>query len=179
MLRSASGLAGFLQEHPGMDTESFRQRKHGFEAGTDAPCFEATQQPGADAGRRGDIGQGNPEILANSACDTADARHEVGTRDRASLAVHMPQLFPFLSDVKINRQWAGMADMTADFATIMGMTPVRGLPIRAPVAAGADRLKRLPTVEGEFIERACPVEFTFEGRHAQGYRGDTMCWQGR
>jgi sarcosine oxidase, subunit beta len=28
--------------------------------------------------------------------------------------------------VKINRQWAGMADMTPDFAPIMGLTPVRG-----------------------------------------------------
>jgi sarcosine oxidase subunit beta len=35
-------------------------------------------------------------------------------------------LFPFLSDVKVNRQWAGMADMTPDFAPIMGLTPVRG-----------------------------------------------------
>ena len=35
-------------------------------------------------------------------------------------------LFPFLSTVKINRQWAGMADMTPDFAPIMGTTPVDG-----------------------------------------------------
>ncbi len=35
-------------------------------------------------------------------------------------------LFPFLSGVKINRQWAGMADMTPDFAPIMGTTPVKG-----------------------------------------------------
>ena len=35
-------------------------------------------------------------------------------------------LFPFLSSVKINRQWAGMADMTPDFAPIMGTTPVDG-----------------------------------------------------
>jgi sarcosine oxidase, subunit alpha len=35
-------------------------------------------------------------------------------------------------------------------------------------------LKRLPVVEGELIERACPVEFTFEGRHVCGYRGDTI-----
>ena len=39
----------------------------------------------------------------------------------------MLDLFPFLSDVKVNRQWAGMADMTPDFAPIMGTTPGRGL----------------------------------------------------
>jgi sarcosine oxidase, subunit beta len=43
-----------------------------------------------------------------------------------SLATHMLELFPFLSEVKVNRQWAGMADMTPDFAPIMGLTPVRG-----------------------------------------------------
>ncbi len=34
--------------------------------------------------------------------------------------------FPFLSEVKVNRQWAGLADMTPDFAPIMGVTPVEG-----------------------------------------------------
>ena len=35
-------------------------------------------------------------------------------------------MFPFLSTAKVNRQWAGMADMTPDFAPIMGKTPVEG-----------------------------------------------------
>ena len=38
----------------------------------------------------------------------------------------MLDLFPFLSEVKVNRQWAGMADMTPDFAPIMGLTPCEG-----------------------------------------------------
>ena len=42
------------------------------------------------------------------------------------LAAHMLDLFPFLSDVKVLRQWAGMADMTPDFAPIMGKTAVSG-----------------------------------------------------
>ena len=42
------------------------------------------------------------------------------------LSAHILELFPFLSDVKIVRQWAGMADMTPDFAPIMGKTPVKG-----------------------------------------------------
>ncbi len=43
-----------------------------------------------------------------------------------SLSAHMLDLFPFLSHVKVNRQWAGMADMTPDFAPIMGKTSVEG-----------------------------------------------------
>jgi sarcosine oxidase subunit beta len=42
------------------------------------------------------------------------------------LAAHMLDLFPFLSPVKVVRQWAGMADMTPDFAPIMGKTPIEG-----------------------------------------------------
>jgi sarcosine oxidase subunit beta len=38
----------------------------------------------------------------------------------------MLDMFPFLSNVKVMRQWAGMADMTPDFAPIMGKTPVEG-----------------------------------------------------
>jgi sarcosine oxidase subunit beta len=38
----------------------------------------------------------------------------------------MLDMFPFLSNVKVMRQWAGMADMTPDFAPIMGRTPVEG-----------------------------------------------------
>ncbi|HEY9698879.1 MAG TPA: FAD-dependent oxidoreductase [Trichocoleus sp.] len=42
------------------------------------------------------------------------------------LAAQMLELFPFLSHVKIVRQWAGMADMTPDFAPIMGKTAIDG-----------------------------------------------------
>jgi sarcosine oxidase subunit beta len=42
------------------------------------------------------------------------------------LAGHLLALFPDLAHVKVNRQWAGMADMTPDFAPIMGRTPVDG-----------------------------------------------------
>ena len=52
--------------------------------------------------------------------------------DRSSLdfvegmSAHLLDLFPFLSGVKILRQWAGMADMTPDYSPIMGRTPIRG-----------------------------------------------------
>src|SRR5258707_14501028 len=43
---------------------------------------------------------------------------------KEGLLGHMLELFPFLGDVKILRQWAGMADMTPDFSPVMGLTPV-------------------------------------------------------
>lgn len=37
---------------------------------------------------------------------------------------HVLDLFPFLGNLKILRQWAGIADMTPDFAPIMGVSPI-------------------------------------------------------
>jgi len=42
------------------------------------------------------------------------------------LGGHMLELFPFLSEVKVLRQWAGLCDMTPDYSPIMGFTPVAG-----------------------------------------------------
>jgi sarcosine oxidase, subunit beta len=42
------------------------------------------------------------------------------------LSGHMLELFPFLSDVKVMRQWAGLCDMTPDFSPIMGKTDIGG-----------------------------------------------------
>ncbi|MDR0673201.1 MAG: FAD-dependent oxidoreductase [Zoogloeaceae bacterium] len=42
------------------------------------------------------------------------------------LTAEMLNMFPFLSNVRVMRQWAGMADMTPDFAPIMGKTPLEG-----------------------------------------------------
>lgn len=43
---------------------------------------------------------------------------------KEGLTAHMLELFPYLAQVKILRQWAGLADMTPDFSPIMGETPV-------------------------------------------------------
>jgi sarcosine oxidase subunit beta len=43
---------------------------------------------------------------------------------KEGLLGHMLELFPFLGDVKLVRQWAGMADMTPDFSPVMGRTPI-------------------------------------------------------
>ena len=37
---------------------------------------------------------------------------------------HMLELFPFLGEVRLLRQWAGLADMTPDFSPVMGSTPI-------------------------------------------------------
>ena len=42
------------------------------------------------------------------------------------LGGHMLELMPFLSEVKILRQWAGLCDMTPDYSPVMGFTPVEG-----------------------------------------------------
>lgn len=50
---------------------------------------------------------------------------------KESLLGHMLELFPFLGDVRVLRQWAGMADMTPDFSPVMGLTPVENYYIDA------------------------------------------------
>ena len=42
------------------------------------------------------------------------------------LADHVLQLMPSLAKLRLLRQWAGLCDMTPDFAPIMGPTPVDG-----------------------------------------------------
>ena len=67
------------------------------------------------------------ELVMGASLDPYELHSTRSTLDfTESLAAHMLELFPFLSDVKINRQWAGMADMTPDFAPIMGLTPIQG-----------------------------------------------------
>lgn len=67
------------------------------------------------------------ELVMGASLDPYELHSTRSTLDFAeSLSMHMLELFPFLSDVKVVRQWAGMADMTPDFAPIMGLTPVKG-----------------------------------------------------
>ncbi|MFT4520399.1 MAG: sarcosine oxidase subunit beta [Halioglobus sp.] len=44
---------------------------------------------------------------------------------RESLAAAALELFPFLSQARLMRQWAGTTDMTPDYSPIMGMSPVQ------------------------------------------------------
>jgi sarcosine oxidase subunit beta len=67
------------------------------------------------------------ELVMGASLDPYELHSTRSTLDFAEgLASHMLDLFPCLSTAKVNRQWAGMADMTPDFAPIMGKTPVEG-----------------------------------------------------
>jgi sarcosine oxidase subunit beta len=67
------------------------------------------------------------ELVMGASLDPYELHSSRSTLDFAEgLAAHMLDLFPSLSHVRVNRQWAGMADMTPDFAPIMGKTPVEG-----------------------------------------------------
>jgi sarcosine oxidase subunit beta len=67
------------------------------------------------------------ELVMGASLDPYELHSTRSTFDFAeNLAAHMLELFPFLSHVNIVRQWAGMADMTPDFAPIMGKTPIDG-----------------------------------------------------
>ena len=43
---------------------------------------------------------------------------------RESLSAAAMELFPFLSQARLLRQWAGTTDMTPDYSPIMGLSPV-------------------------------------------------------
>jgi sarcosine oxidase, subunit beta len=67
------------------------------------------------------------ELVMGASLDPRELHTPRSSREFVTdLAQHMLDLFPFLAGVKINRQWAGLADMTPDFAPIMGRTPVDG-----------------------------------------------------
>jgi sarcosine oxidase, subunit beta len=67
------------------------------------------------------------ELVMGASLDPYELHSSRSTLDFAEgLAAQMLDLFPSLSHVKVNRQWAGMADMTPDFAPIMGRTAVDG-----------------------------------------------------
>ncbi|MCX7627819.1 MAG: FAD-dependent oxidoreductase [Methylophilaceae bacterium] len=68
------------------------------------------------------------ELVMGASLDPYEVHSTRSTFDFVEgLASHILDLFPFLAGIKVVRQWAGMADMTPDFAPIMGLTPVKGL----------------------------------------------------
>lgn len=67
------------------------------------------------------------ELVMGASLDPYELHSTRSTLDFVEgLCARMLDLFPFMSHVKIVRQWAGMADMTPDFAPIMGKTPIAG-----------------------------------------------------
>jgi sarcosine oxidase subunit beta len=43
---------------------------------------------------------------------------------KETLSAAILELFPFLAQAKVLRQWAGITDMTPDYSPIMGLSPV-------------------------------------------------------
>jgi sarcosine oxidase subunit beta len=66
------------------------------------------------------------EFVMGGSTDPYTLYHTRSTLDfKEGLMAHMLELFPFLTNAKVLRQWAGMTDMTPDFSPVMGPTPVR------------------------------------------------------
>ena len=67
------------------------------------------------------------ELVMGASLDPYEVQSTRSTFDFVEgLSAHMLDMFPFMSNVKVMRQWAGMADMTPDFAPIMGRTGIDG-----------------------------------------------------
>lgn len=45
---------------------------------------------------------------------------------KESLVAHAIDMFPFLANLRLMRQWAGVTDMTPDYSPVMGLSPVDG-----------------------------------------------------
>ena len=67
------------------------------------------------------------ELVMGASLDPYEVQSTRSTLDFVEgLSAHMLDMFPFMSHVKVMRQWAGITDMTPDFAPIMGRTEVAG-----------------------------------------------------
>jgi len=72
------------------------------------------------------------ELVMGGATDPYGVYQNRSTLEfKEGLMAHILELFPFLAEVKVLRQWAGMADMTPDFSPVMGETPVENYYIDA------------------------------------------------
>jgi len=72
------------------------------------------------------------EMVMGGATDAYGLYSSRSTLDfKESLMGHMLELFPFMGELRVLRQWAGMADMTPDFSPVMGLTPVENYYIDA------------------------------------------------
>ena len=66
------------------------------------------------------------EVVIGGGSDPYELYSTRSTLDlKESLIAHGLELFPFLAEVKLLRQWAGMTDMTPDYSPIMGESPVQ------------------------------------------------------
>ena len=70
---------------------------------------------------------GRGELVMGASVDPFTSYSVAGSLDvLEGLSGHVLELFPFLSQVRILRQWAGLCEMPPDYSPLMGVTPVRG-----------------------------------------------------
>jgi len=65
------------------------------------------------------------EIVLGGGSDPYPLYSTASTLDlKESLLASAIEMFPFMADLKLMRQWAGLTDMTSDYSPIMGLSPV-------------------------------------------------------
>ena len=66
------------------------------------------------------------ELVIGGGSDPYELYSTRSTLDlKESLIGHALEMFPFLAEVKLLRQWAGITDMTPDYSPVMGESPVK------------------------------------------------------
>lgn len=67
------------------------------------------------------------EVVLGGGSDPYPLYNTRSTLDlKESLVAHAIDMFPFLANLRLMRQWAGITDMTPDYSPIMGLSPVDG-----------------------------------------------------
>lgn len=68
---------------------------------------------------------GRGELVFGGGSDPYPLYNTRSTLDlKESLLAHAIELFPFMANLRLLRQWAGLTDMTSDYSPIMGLSPV-------------------------------------------------------
>ncbi len=66
------------------------------------------------------------ELVIGGGCDPYELYSTRSTLElKEDLIAHTLELFPFLAEVRLLRQWAGITDVTPDYSPIMGESPIR------------------------------------------------------
>lgn len=68
---------------------------------------------------------GRGELVFGGGSDPYPLYNTRSTMDlKESLLAHAVELFPFMANMRLMRQWAGLTDMTSDYSPVMGLSPV-------------------------------------------------------
>lgn len=96
------------------------------------------------------------ELVIGGGCDPYELYSTRSTLEmKESLIAHTLEMFPFLGEVKLLRQWAGITDMTPDYSPIMGLSPLDNYWLDA--GWGTWGFKAIP-VAGKYLAEAVATE---------------------